>query len=225
MEILMSKGIYGYYDLENNTVVYIGKDTRIHNDRRHKDHNTPSRYNEQKINKVIQNNPDRYDYFKLYESDDVDDETLNQLEKKFIDLFKTNRKRFSERHVFNFTDGGEDITGINNPMYNKHHTEEWKKQNSKRMKGNKHLLGHKHSDETRAKMRESRAKKVGELAPCWKNYARLLKSKSNTVKQGYRYYIKYNGKKLKSSIDFHKLCEWFFKEYPKLPLHVEVNNG
>lgn len=25
------------------------------------------------------------------------------------------------------------------------------------------------------------------------------------------------GKKLKSSIDFHKLCEWFFKEYPEIP--------
>ena len=61
----MSKGIYGYWDNYIGDVVYIGKDARINNNRRMKDHQTPSRYNEQQINRVVQNNPDRYIYFNL----------------------------------------------------------------------------------------------------------------------------------------------------------------
>ena len=221
----MSKGIYGYWDNHIGDVVYIGKDARINNNRRMKDHQTPSRYNEQQINRVVQNNPDRYIYFKLCELDNCSDEDLNQLESDAITIFKTYKHDYRGRHVFNFTPGGDDISGKANPMYGKHHSEEWKKQNSERMKGNTHLLGHKHSDKTRAKMRESRAKRIGELAPSWKDYARVLKSRSNTVKNGYRYYIKYGGKRIKSSVHPHELYKWFAINYPCNYLYWEVNNG
>lgn len=37
----MTKGIYAYFDKQRNEIVYIGKDSRINIDRRHKEHNAP----------------------------------------------------------------------------------------------------------------------------------------------------------------------------------------
>lgn len=42
------KGIYQYRDLYTNDVVYIGRDSRIDMNIRHKQHLNPSMYNEQK---------------------------------------------------------------------------------------------------------------------------------------------------------------------------------
>jgi group I intron endonuclease len=49
----------------------------------------------------------------------------------------------------------ESRKGDKNPMYGTHHTEEWKKENSKRMKGNQHLKGHKHTGEKLLKFQKS----------------------------------------------------------------------
>lgn len=55
----MSKGIYKYTDLEINEIVYVGKDSHIDRNDRHKAHMRPSRYDDQPFNRILQNNPDR----------------------------------------------------------------------------------------------------------------------------------------------------------------------
>lgn len=103
---MKKNGLYGYYDTEKEYVVYIGKDANIGNDTRHKVHTNPERYDEQVINKIIQNNLKRYTYFRFIEGE-YNDETLNELEKEAIRLFKTYKYDYPERNVFNFQRGGE----------------------------------------------------------------------------------------------------------------------
>ena len=73
----MTKGIYCYLDTKQNEVVYIGKDSNIDKNRRHRDHLAPSKYNQQQINRILQNNPSRYQYQVLWEIDDCTDNHLN----------------------------------------------------------------------------------------------------------------------------------------------------
>ena len=142
----MSKGIYCYVDNETGLIDYIGKDSYIDKNGRHNDHKSPSKYNEQKFNQVLQNNPTRWEYQRLYECDIVDDETLNQLEITFIE-------RYNPR--FNFTKGGEGMTG------------------------------YKHSDETKQKLRENHADFSRENNPSWKDYHRIIKEGFDNGKQRY----------------------------------------
>lgn len=102
----MTSGLYGYYDIEKEYVVYIGKDSHIYRDRRHKDHTNPEKYDEQVINRVVQKNPDRYTYFRFIEGD-YDTQTLNALEREAIRIFKTYKYDYPEKNVFNFNRGGE----------------------------------------------------------------------------------------------------------------------
>ncbi len=77
---------------------------------RHKGHYRKSLYNDQPINRILQNNPDRYEY-KILEEGNISQELLNALEMVFIQ--KYNPK-------FNFTKGGDGVSG-----YKK--TSDWKK--------------------------------------------------------------------------------------------------
>lgn len=97
----ITKGIYCYIDNKNNDIVYVGKDSSIDKNVRHKSHLSPSRYNYQKINQILQNNIDRYSYHIL--AFDVDtEERLNALEIQYIRQLKPK---------FNFTEGGDGIKG------------------------------------------------------------------------------------------------------------------
>lgn len=58
------KGIYKYTDLKTDEVVYIGKDSHIDKKIRYYAHLTPSKYDDQPFNRVLQNNPERYEYKK-----------------------------------------------------------------------------------------------------------------------------------------------------------------
>lgn len=182
------KGIYIYIDLETDDIVYVGKDSHIHRNLRHKAHLNPKRYDNQQINRVLQNNPERYEYSVLYSSDDVSEDDLNMLEISFIE-------RYNPR--FNFTKGGDgstgykhseeakqkisknhaDVSGENNPFYGKKHTEENKKKISES------LTGKFHSEEEKIKISKAQ-NTVG--------YYRVSKVKRKTYKQGfsfrYRYY-------------------------------------
>ena len=113
-------GLYGYYDTVNKYVVYIGKDSDVGNNKRYKDHKMPSKYNDQVINKVVQKNPKRYTYFRFIEGE-YDDETLNELEREAIRLFKTYKYDYPDRSVFNFTRGGDGVCaeGQYNPNWRK----------------------------------------------------------------------------------------------------------
>ncbi len=190
----MTNGIYGYYDIKNKYVVYIGQDKRINENKRHKAHLDSSKYNKQKINQTLQSNPDRYVYFKFIEGNYTQDE-IDNFEKEAIKLFKTYKYDYPERSVFNFTPGGDiipsripeiakkisenhvDASGKNNPNY-----------------------GKKHSEANRLKMSEIKNS-------C--GYYRVYKNKDKNCKQGYiytyQYYDEDNKRRSISSIDIKKL--------------------
>lgn len=171
------KGIYKYTDLETSDVVYVGKDSHIDKNKRHKSHLSPHMYNNQPFNRILQNNPDRYEYTVVYASD-FDDDLLNVLEINTI---------AEEKPKFNFTKGGDGLTGYK-------HTDESKQKISKVHKG-KTI-----SDETKHKMSESRNTS---------SYFRVSKHKDKTCKQGFiwRYvYLDEKGKiKEIVSVDIKKL--------------------
>lgn len=110
------------------------------------------------------------DRFVFYIVEECLIEQLNDKEVYYIDFFKS----FDKKHGYNLRGGGGQLSvmteelknkfvGENNPMYGRHHTEEAKKQigNSTRMAyersgGWTTFGGHKHSEETKKKMSESR---------------------------------------------------------------------
>ena len=94
-------GIYSYRDLKTDEIVYIGKDSNIDKKLRYYAHKTPARYHEQQINKVIQNNPERYQYEELCASNDCDKHLLKELEMGYIEIYKPK---------FNFTNGNESFS-------------------------------------------------------------------------------------------------------------------
>jgi hypothetical protein len=65
---------------------------------------------------------------------------------------------FNKANQTSFGFGGG--IGENNPWYGKEHSEEWKKQKSVAMKGNKNASGYKHTEEAKKKIKEKRAKQV-----------------------------------------------------------------
>ena len=205
----MAKGIYCYIDNENDKIVYIGKDSSINKNKRHKEHLAPSRYNAQPINRILQNNSGRYIYQVLWEIDDCTDNHLNQMEIFYI-------KKYDPK--FNFTDGGEGISGFmhseetrkkisktlkgeNNPNYGKTLSEETRKKMSEN--NARYWQGKKHSEETRKKMSEFRSKVRNTTG-----FYRVSKQKDNTYKQGFKWRYQYQYKSIKksiSSVDLKKL--------------------
>lgn len=122
----MTTGIYGYIDNKKEQVVYIGQSVDM--EQRNIAHHKKSQYDVQQINRVLQNNLDRYS-FEIIEK--CNRGNLNTLEKYYIQLFNP---------LFNFTEGGDVIPhkpryGDDNPFYGKHHTEKTKKHLSDIKKG------------------------------------------------------------------------------------------
>ena len=185
----MSKGIYKYTDLNTGDVVYVGKDSHIDINQRHKEHLQPSKYDAQPFNRILQNNSERYKYSVLYSSDDVSEDDLNMLEISFIE-------RYDPR--FNFTSGGDGGYEI---------SEETKRKISESQKG-KTL-----SEETKQKMRKPKSEEHKQNISKSKNttgYLNVYKAKCKTCKQGFRWIYQHyeDGKrKIISSIDIKKLEE------------------
>ena len=102
------QGIYQFRDTTTNEIVYIGKDSHINQSQRLKNHYKPSLYNEQQINRVLQNNHGRYEYEVIY-AGSFDNDMLNTLEINTIAEFK--QLHNGKRPKFNFTDGGEGMHG------------------------------------------------------------------------------------------------------------------
>ena len=135
-------GIYGYYDKKNQQMMYIGQSNDI--ERRHRDHIRPSRYNEQVVNRVLQNNPERYELVIIKSRPGFSKEDRDILEKHYIEFYNT----FAD-DKFNFTTGGdgglfseetrkkisEARKGKKNYFYGKHLTEKHKKKISEALKG------------------------------------------------------------------------------------------
>ena len=169
------------FDKKNNEIVYIGKDSNIDTNERHKQHFQPSKYNEQPINRILQNNPDRYIYQVLWEIDDCTNNHLNQMEIYYI-------KKYNPQ--FNFTDGGDGMTGFkhseetrkkmseNNARYWKGKTlsEETRKKISEAKKGKTH------SEETRKKMSEANKSKNNPMYG--KTHSEETRKKMSEAKKG-----------------------------------------
>ena len=151
----MTRGIYTYIDKKNNEIVYIGKDSNIDTNERHKQHFQPSKYDNQPINRILQNNRDRYIYQVLWEIDDCTNNHLNQMEIYYI-------KKYNPQ--FNFTEGGDGISGyrhtekskgkISESLKGKTFSEETKKKISESLKGKTF------SEETKKKMSEAKKGKT-----------------------------------------------------------------
>lgn len=99
------KGIYAYWDNKLSQYVYIGKDSYIDKKARYKSHMYPSRYDEQQINRVLQNNPERYEY-SVFVKGNFTPNLLCWLEKKYI-------AKYNPR--FNFTKGGDGRINFETP--------------------------------------------------------------------------------------------------------------
>lgn len=181
------KGIYAYSDTKYDSYCYVGKDSHLDENRRNYRHNHPYYYDEQPINRILQNNPTRYDYVKLVElSDDFSDDDLNELESLFITELST--YHYENPYGFNFTKGGDGSMGFK-------HSDVTRKKLS--VNNARYWLGKKFSEEHCRHMSES---KKGEN---FKPYARIVKEGVQNGKQIFGLW--YNGKRLKRSIDFYKL--------------------
>lgn len=165
-------GIYGYYDTLNDKIVYIGKTDNIH--KRHKQHLQKSNYEKQQINRIIQNNPKRYELMVLKK---CNEDVLTHWEKTLIGLFDPK---------FNYTPGGEGtkLFGDDNPkgMLGKKHSDATRKEISKKLMGeNNPMFGVKGKDH-----------------PLWKNYAYIKKYGKNE-KGIQKYAVRYKGETITSS--------------------------
>ena len=98
-------GVYCYEDtFKDNQIVYVGKDSNIARKQRHRDHTNPSKYNAQKINRILQNNPGRYKYkiLKQWEKSNKSPWLADVVEILYI-------RRHNPK--FNFTIGGDGARG------------------------------------------------------------------------------------------------------------------
>ena len=160
------KGIYQYIDLKTGNVVYVGKDSHIDKNKRHRAHLSPAYYDEQVINRVLQNNPERYEYEVIY-AGNFDDDLLNVLEINTI---------ADEQPKFNFTAGGDGVSGYRHTEEAKNKMSEAKKRENLSEETKKKLslanigennpmYGRRHSEETKKKMSENHADVSGENHP------------------------------------------------------------
>lgn len=241
----MSKGIYGYWDNQKEYVVYIGQTSNL--EERRKKHSYPAKNN--KINDVLINNPNRYEYFILAEGD-FSDKTLDEMEIYAISIFKTNKYKYPDKSVFNFTDGGGGIRGFRHSDETKTKiseagkgrvwSDESKKKLSNSLKGHvgwnkgksisdehkkkisESMKGRTISDETKEKLSKlNMGKFKGDKSGKWKEYIRITKYGKRNGKQ--RYCLRKEGKVLKTSIDIYKLISFSFENFLNEKLHIEVN--
>lgn len=193
---LKISGIYAYYDYLKHEIVYIGKDSNIEKNKRHRAHYSPSLKDSQKINKILQNdNSGRYIYV-ILEQGDFTNEQLNEKEIGLISHFDPK---------FNFTKGGDGSIGWNpseetrkkisealkgkysrenHHMYGKKFSKEHRKKISEATKGeNNPMYGKKFSKKHRKKMSEAQKGNKNAFNPCLK----IRKQKNKTCKQGFRW--------------------------------------
>ena len=163
-------GIYGYWDTLKDEMVYIGQTVNIK--QRLMAHMKPSQYNRQKFNRVLQNDPERYEIHILKEC--AEDE-LDYWEITLIALY-------NPKH--NHDNGGNVRRGIDNHMYGKHLSQQTKDKLSKATFGENNLMyGKHHSMESKLKMSSSSNNKTG--------FFRVSKCKDKKYKQGFVYRYSY----------------------------------
>ena len=221
----MTSGIYCYIDKKTNDVVYIGKDSFIDKKRRHLQHISESKYNSQPINRILQKNPNRYEYL-VIEEGNFSLSLLNELEKCYIKKFNT----FLDKKKFNYREGGEGgiiLEETRKKMSEAHKGKKIPKETRKKM--SEAHKGKSVSEKTKKKLKESlkgnnsgkdnpnfgkpRSKQVREKISKAMNttgFFCVSKKKSCRVKQGFIYSYSYfeDGKRKNiTSINMKKLEE------------------
>ena len=182
-----------------------------------------STYNKQPINRILQNNADRYNYRILWKIDDCTDNHLNQMEIYYI-------RKYNPQ--FNFTEGGDGISDFKwsdeqkkklsevkkgKTPWNKGkvnvYSEETRKKMSESKKGkNNPMYRKRHSEETRKKMSEARkgenhpmygkthseeTKKKMSKAQNTTGFYKVSKEKKDDVKQGFIWRYQYRNKRIR----------------------------
>lgn len=186
------KGIYCYIDNKTGLIDYIGKDSNIDIKSRYYSHKAPSHYDIQQINRVIQNNQDRYKY-KVLIKGNFTPKVLNWLEKKYI-------AKYNPR--FNFTHGGDGIdSGKNHPNYRYDLDDDVlaKEYYDNELSLKKIAEKYNTTDTTviyRLKKNSHQLKNKAEVRNT-SGYFRVTKEKSKTCKQGFTWRYNYtdNGKR------------------------------
>lgn len=239
------KGIYCYIDKQNYSIVYIGKDSHINTNKRHREHIAPCAYQSQQINKVIQNNPNRYEY-KIILKGITTDKILNAFEMAFIRKYEPK---------FNFTKGGEGLSGF---KHSKKTIEKLKK-NAGRPKGKYSKtdihnyknyfrvlkLGSPNRTQRYQIVKDKKIYKTSTnplFLTKWfkKNFPNDI-LENNYISLGWvekpkeyelrpkgfinnkkRYCIRYDGKVLKQSVYPKKLIKWFYSNFPDKKLNTDI---
>lgn len=204
---MTKNGIYGYYDTEKNQMVYIGQSKDICS--RHASHMNPLRYDEQVINRVLQNNKDRYELVIIKVRPTFSKRDKDILERHYIEFYNT----FVDDNKFNYTPGGdfnpsiipEIAKKISKAHSGKHHTKETIEKIRKSNSGISHpMYGKNHTEETKRKITLSKSKnnKIG--------YLRVSLRVCPTCKSGKAYQYQYydDGKRISiQSVSLEKLKE------------------
>jgi hypothetical protein len=180
---MVTKGIYLFWDKKYEQVIYAG---RVTGRERIKQNCSPSIKHKQEINEYVQNHPDRIESVIFCEFDNISDNDLNQLEIETIKLFKLNKYKYPNSHVFNFTDGGGGMSGyihldetiqkISESLTGREFSEEHKRKIGEAQMGEKnHMYGRtgednpntgiKRSLKTRQRISENHADVSGEKNP------------------------------------------------------------
>lgn len=210
---MIKNGIYGYLDKEKNQMIYIGQSKDIF--RRHSHHMNPSYYNQQVINRVLQNNKDRYKLVIIKARSGFSKEDRDILEKHYIKFYNT----FVDKKKFNYTPGGdisistvpEIAKKISKANSGKHHSKETiEKLRKAKLGKNYGLVGENHpnygkhlTEETKRKMSLSHGNST--------SYRRVSLKVCSGCKSGkiyrYDYYNDDGEKKSISSVNLEKLKE------------------
>ena len=202
----MSKGIYKYTDLETGEVVYVGKDSHIDKNQRHNAHLNPKKYNLQRFNRVLQNNPDRYEYGVIWETEDCTTLKLNKMEILFGKIYnpKFNFGKFGKGGLNSHTDEAKQKISKNNARYwkDKNFSDEHKRKISESKKGCTGYWKDKNLSEEHSLNMSKSQNTTG--------YFRVYIRKCKRLKQGFNWVYQYNenGKKKSiSSINIEELKE------------------
>ena len=229
-------GIYCFRDLENDgEIVYVGKDSNLKKNKRYYAHIAPSKYDAQPINRIVQNNPNRYKYEVLKKLEKNDEYPPNLLSALEIIYIRRHRPKF------NYTIGGD---GGN---FGKYHRE-WKdyarivKKNIDNDK-QKYCIKFEgevikqsfypqklidwfedeYPDEILVYDDELKDIEIEDYSgannPNWKDYGRIIKLGIEHNKRVYA--VRFNGENLKQSVDFDYLIMWFKIHYPDEELRYD----